>query len=260
LCRTGIVIELEPADRRLLVAAHGGQLVRAVLNLSSNASLAARSRVVLRVGSAPSMNEPLAIGDAPPGAVAWVDVEDDGSGIPAEHLQHLFEPFFSARKQGGGSGLGLAIVAGVACEHQGGVAIRTGPDGTRFRLVLPLVQSAPASWAEPPGVIEPLGNGERVMLIDADPESRERAEDWLAELGFEPLGYADALEALDEAAHTGHDLALVLVCPDCLPTDEATFAARLRAHAPGARIVILARPFDRDALTRAAASALKDLS
>ncbi|WP_162070439.1 ATP-binding protein [Burkholderia sp. THE68] len=250
LCRNGVVIEFEPADGRLFVAAHGNQLVRAVLNLASNASLAARSRVVLRAGSAPSMTGPLAVGDAPPGAIAWVDVEDDGPGIPAEHLQHLFEPFFSVRAKGGGSGLGLAIVAGVACEHQGGVAIETGPGGTRFRLVLPLLTKAPAAEQrfDP---AEPIGHGERVMLIDADPESRERCEDWLAEMGFEPLGYADADEALDEAAHADDEPALVLAASDSLPASDIAFAAR---------VVVLNRPIEREALARAAATALKDLS
>jgi signal transduction histidine kinase len=253
LCRNGVVIEFEGADSRLFVAAHGGQLVRAVLNLASNASLAARSRVVLRVGSALAMDEPLAIGDAPPGAIAWVDVADDGPGIPAEHLQHLFEPFFSVRAKGGGSGLGLAIVAGVACEHQGGVAIATGPDGTRFRLVLPLLTKAPvpSSPHERHETPEPLGNGERVMLIDADPGSRERCEDWLAEMGFEPLGYADAQEAFDASAHADDDLALVIAAADSLPANDIAFAAR---------VVVLSRPIDRDSLARAAASALKDFS
>lgn len=253
LCRNGVVIEFEGADSRLFVAAHGGQLVRAVLNLASNASLAARSRVVLRVGSALAMDEPLAIGDAPPGAIAWVDVADDGPGIPAEHLQHLFEPFFSVRAKGGGSGLGLAIVAGVACEHQGGVAIATGPDGTRFRLVLPLLTKAPvpSSPHERHETPEPLGNGERVMLIDADPGSRERCEDWLAEMGFEPIGYADAQEALDADAHADDDLALVIAAADSLPANDIAFAAR---------VVVLSRPIDRDSLARAAASALKDFS
>ncbi|WP_250478496.1 MULTISPECIES: ATP-binding protein [unclassified Caballeronia] len=264
LCRNGVVIELEPADEHLGVAAHGGQLVRAILNLSSNASLAARSRVSVRIGRDFAMHEALAIGDAPPGAIAWVDVIDDGPGIPAEHLPHLFEPFFSARKTGG-NGLGLAIVAGVACEHRGGIAIATGPGGTRFRLVLPLVSSAPATPPEHADSAEPdapVAQGERVILIDDDAASRERSEDWLAELGFEPLGYADAREALDEAARSdaAGDAPLVLADPHSLPMDDARFAARLREVAPDARLIVLNKPVERAALARAAASALKDPS
>lgn len=265
LCRNGVVINLEPAAARLSVAAHGSQLVRAILNLSSNASLAARSRVTVRIGSDKAMNEALAIGDAPPGAIAWIDVIDDGPGIPADHLPHLFEPFFSARKQGGGNGLGLAIVAGVACEHQGGITIATGSEGTRFRLVLPLVSSGPATPVENTASSEPdapVAQGERIILIDADAVSRERSEDWLAEMGFEPLGYADAREALDEAARIEDidEAPLILADQQSLRMDEAVFAARLRDVAPDARLIVLTKPFEREALARAAASALKDLS
>lgn len=255
LARNGVVIELEAAQARLCVAAHGGQLVRAVLNLTSNASLAARSRVVLRIGSAPSMDTPLAIGDAPPGEIAWVDVEDDGPGIPAEHLQHLFEPFFSVRAKGGGSGLGLAIVAGVACEHRGGIAIATGPQGTRFRLVLPLVSKSAAPADDAPEPAHPFGDGERVVLIDANAQSREECEDWLAAMGFEPLGYADANEALDDALRADDDIAFVVADAATLPMNEAAFTARVREQAPRARVAVLSRPFDREALARA----LKDL-
>ncbi|WP_144063500.1 ATP-binding protein [Caballeronia insecticola] len=285
LCRGGVVIELEPADARLMVAAHGGQLVRAVLNLASNASLAARSRVVLRVGSARSADEPFAVGDAPPGAIAWVDVEDDGAGILAEHLPHLFEPFFSTRarsgQRGGGTGLGLAIVAGVACEHRGGVAISTSAAGTRFRLVLPLVSSAPASSDtadDAADEAQPFAQGERIIVIDTDRDARECCEDWLAETGFEPLGYADADEALDEAASMDDDRPLLFADLDRLPTDPHAFIARAAACAPrlhlilssadpallravhAARRAVLSKPFDREALARAAASALKDPS
>jgi signal transduction histidine kinase len=279
LCRNGVTIELEPAAHRLMVAAHGGQLVRAVLNLASNASLAARSRVVLRAGRADSFDEALAVGDVPPGAIAWVNVEDDGAGIPAEHLPHLFEPFFSVRsasgKSGGGSGLGLAIVAGVACEHRGGVAISTSTAGTRFRLILPLVSSAPASAEEDGEDAPPLAQGERIILIDTDTSARERGEDWLAEMGFEPLGYADADEALTDAAAMNDDRPLLVADAEHLPIDPHAFVSRVLEEAPrtrlilctddlfllhDARCIVLPKPLDREALASALNSALKDLS
>jgi signal transduction histidine kinase/CheY-like chemotaxis protein len=274
LSRNGIVVDLEATRGPWPVVAHRGQLVRAVLNLVRNACLAARSRVVVRVGSAGAMAAPLAVGDTPPGAAVCVEVEDDGAGIPADHLTHLFEPFYSTRAQGSGTGLGLAIVAGVACEHQGGVSVETSAAGTRFRLVLPLAQETPS----PPA--GQLGNGEAVVLINGDPASRERSENWLAELGFEPLGYGDAsevFEALAKATDRRGDIALLLADLDGLSMDGAELAARLREHAPALRVIlcsdnsdvltvaraaratVLLKPFDREALGRAAACALKSL-
>ncbi|WP_245004928.1 ATP-binding protein [Paraburkholderia sacchari] len=278
LGRNGVVIDYEAGTQTWPVPAHRGQLVRAVLNLMRNACLAARSRVVVRIGSAESTAQSLAVGDMPPGTAVLVEVEDDGPGIPADHLPHLFEPFYSTRPQGGGTGLGLAIVAGVACEHQGGVGIATSPSGTRFRLVLPLAAGTPAAPAAPP---EPLGSGETVMLVDSDPVSRERCEDWLAELGFEPLGYAEASEALAQAADLQGGISLLLADVDRLYMDGAELAARLREQAPALRVIlcssdpdvvmlaraaratVLPKPFDREALGRAAGSALntpKDLT
>ncbi|HKU01045.1 MAG TPA: ATP-binding protein [Paraburkholderia sp.] len=274
LSRNGVGIDLETNGGPWPVAAHRGQLVRAVLNLVRNACLAARSRVVVRVAGAGSMAAPLAVGDTPPGSAVWIEVEDDGAGIPAEHLAHLFEPFYSTRAQGSGTGLGLAIVAGVACEHQGGVSVETSGAGTRFRLVLPLAEASPA----PPAA--QLGNGEAVVLIGGDPASRERSENWLAELGFEPLGYGDAsevFEALADATDLRGSIALLLADLDGLSMDGADLAERLREQVPALRVIlcsdnsdvvtvaraaratVLPKPFDREALGRAAASALKSL-
>ncbi|NLP62665.1 ATP-binding protein [Paraburkholderia sacchari] len=274
LSRNGVVIDIEANGGPWPVAAHRGQLVRAVLNLVRNACLAARSRVVVRVASAGSMAAPLAVGDTPPGSAVWIEVEDDGAGIPAEHLVHLFEPFYSTRAQGSGTGLGLAIVAGVACEHQGGVSVETSGTGTRFRLVLPLAEAAPSPRAGQ------LGNGEAVVLIGGDPASRERSENWLAELGFEPLGYGDAseaFEALADATDLRDSIALLLADLDGLSMDGADLAEHLREQVPALRVIlcsdnsdvvtvaraaratVLPKPFDREALGRAAASALKTL-
>ena len=73
-----------------------------------------------------------------------ITVTDDGEGIPAEHLAHLFERFYrvdSARDRGhGGSGIGLAIVKALVEAHGGRVhATSDGPGrGAAFTVDLPL--------------------------------------------------------------------------------------------------------------------------
>ncbi|CAE7205096.1 merA [Symbiodinium microadriaticum] len=67
----------------------------------------------------------------------WIDVIDQGPGIPDQVQAHLFEPFANGRSNGG-SGLGLAIARDLMRGHGGDVSlIRTGPDGTYFRITLP---------------------------------------------------------------------------------------------------------------------------
>src|SRR6185295_18384920 len=71
-----------------------------------------------------------------------ISVADDGCGIPAEHLSHVFDRFHrvdSARSHAnGGAGLGLAIVKSVAALHGGEAGIESTPgEGTRITLRLP---------------------------------------------------------------------------------------------------------------------------
>jgi PAS domain S-box-containing protein len=70
---------------------------------------------------------------------AVVEVGDTGSGIPAEHLSRIYDPFFTTKAAGQGTGLGLSITYGVIQEHQGTIECDSQPErGTRFRIRLPL--------------------------------------------------------------------------------------------------------------------------
>jgi signal transduction histidine kinase len=77
-------------------------------------------------------------------ALLRLEVEDNGPGIPAEHLTHVFTPFFTTRD--GGTGLGLPLVQKVAALHLGMVEAGTRPGGgARIVLTLPLRPDAAAS-------------------------------------------------------------------------------------------------------------------
>jgi two-component system, NtrC family, sensor kinase len=74
---------------------------------------------------------------------AWAEllVRDNGCGMSAEVLQHLFEPFFTRRRDGSGTGLGLSITYRIITEHGGTIEPASdGPGrGSRMRVLLPLV-------------------------------------------------------------------------------------------------------------------------
>ena len=70
--------------------------------------------------------------------LAELIVSDTGPGIPDEHRERIFEPYFSTRKRG--TGLGLAIVSRIIAEHHGRIRVMENhPHGAMFQIELPLV-------------------------------------------------------------------------------------------------------------------------
>ena len=65
-----------------------------------------------------------------------IEIEDNGTGIPEELQDHIFEPFISGTQNG--SGLGLAMVASVIADHGGAVSVDSLPGGTCFTVNLPI--------------------------------------------------------------------------------------------------------------------------
>jgi len=101
------------------------QTRRALLNLFKNAIQAMESggRLLVR---ARRMD----------GGIVEIRIEDTGVGIPPEHMERLFEPFFTTREKG--TGLGLAIVKKAVEENDGRITVETKPgEGTVFALLLP---------------------------------------------------------------------------------------------------------------------------
>lgn len=115
------------------VTANREEIQQIVLNLILNAEHAIRSHaergtIQVRTGRTDT--------------VAFVEVLDDGPGIPAEIAGQIFEPFFTTKLVGEGTGLGLSISLGIAEAHGGSLTLLPSERGACFRLSLPLRPSA----------------------------------------------------------------------------------------------------------------------
>jgi len=69
--------------------------------------------------------------------------EDDGRGIDADHVDHVFEPFYTTRDEGSGAGLGLSIAYGIIRKHNGSISlVSTVGQGTKVTIRLPIFQES----------------------------------------------------------------------------------------------------------------------
>ncbi|MDB4930465.1 MAG: Nitrogen regulation protein ntrY [Myxococcaceae bacterium] len=124
-----------PADLPPL-RADRDQLTQVLLNLVGNAVFAAEERAANDPSRGPAWVRVAA--EYPGERALRVVVEDNGGGIDETVMARLYEPYVTTRQGRGGTGLGLAIAYRIVTEHQGTMAVDTGPAGTRFTLDLPL--------------------------------------------------------------------------------------------------------------------------
>jgi len=84
------------------------------------------------------------------GQMAAIKIKDNGTGIKAEHLPHIYDPFFTTKGVGKGTGLGLSISYTIIKEHQGEIEVESEiGKGTAFTIILPLAEDTPAKGKNP---------------------------------------------------------------------------------------------------------------
>jgi PAS domain S-box-containing protein len=103
-----------------------------------------------------------------PGERVYVDVCDNGPGIPGEILSRIFDPFFTTKPVGEGTGLGLAICHGIVAQMGGEITAESRPGETRFRVTLPRRPQLGARVV-PPSLPSSNGVRLRVLVVDDEP-------------------------------------------------------------------------------------------
>ena len=121
------------------------EIEQVVLNLLRNAAQA-------MADSDPPTSQPrIAIRARVKGAKLIIEIEDNGPGIPEQHIKRIFEPFFTTKSSGAGTGLGLSVSYFIVTKGHGGqMRVACPPEGgTIFILELPGVPDTGDAPAEP---------------------------------------------------------------------------------------------------------------
>ncbi|MGY3264471.1 PAS domain S-box-containing protein [Lysobacter sp. HA35] len=129
-----------------------------------------------------------------PGRYVLVTVEDTGTGMSPEVIEHAMEPFFTTKDVGKGSGLGLSQVYGFAVQSGGDISIDSHVDkGTTISFYLPVTQDHREG---------DLGDGDsgapiKVLLVEDDADVQAMAVESLRYLGYSVLTADEGAAALE---------------------------------------------------------------
>lgn len=173
----------------------------------------------------------------------FLDVVDQGPGIPPEEMERLFGAFqkLTARPTAGekSTGLGLAIVQWIVVAHHGQVTVHNNPEGgATFRVLLPLPEAAPV--ATPPPATPPPNKPPqvRVLLVDDEAHVRKMMRVILEKMGCQVVAEGtNGQEAVTLYQTHAPDVVLMDVNMPILSGLEALQA--IRAGHPKAFVVML---------------------
>ncbi len=225
------------------VLADSGQVEQVLVNLAVNARDAMPDGGSLTIETANVDVDEHYAASRPalrPGRYVRLRVNDTGTGIDPETLQHVFEPFFTTKSQGAGTGLGLATVYGIVTQAGGDAQIYSEAGlGTTFTALLPAAGQRVAVAVPEPAPGGHVTRGETVLLVEDEDAIRDVTARILDRNGFRVIAAGSGREAVEQARLDGRRIDLVItdvVMPEMLGKEVAD---QVLAVQPGARVLYM---------------------
>ncbi len=216
-------------------------LFKAIMNLVLNASEAMVSGGKIIISTKNQyIDRPISgYDDVEEGDYVVLAVSDNGTGIPAEDLKRIFEPFYSKKEIGrSGTGLGLAVVWGTVKDCNGYIEAKSAKEeGTSFCLYFPVTRDEVSIEKTLIPIAELWGNGESILVADDVLEQRNIASAILSRLGYNVTVVSSGEEAVEYMAVNSVDLIVIDMIMEEGFDGLDTYMEILKLH-PGQKAII----------------------
>ncbi len=243
-CDNSITVVSDRPAESPLVLADAGQMAQVITNLTNNArdAMPRGGTLTIRVRE-PRADERFSFGIVEqPERFVQISVTDTGTGIRPEVMEHIFEPLFTT-KQNGGTGLGLAVAHQVVQRHGGAIFAesRIG-EGTAFHIFLPKIAATNEEQRDErrPAISRRV---RRLLIVDDEQGISDGLASMLEPEGFEVASVVTGGQAAPAIDRFNPDVLLLDIgLPD---VDGAALGAVLRSDLPELPIVFCTGHGDR---------------
>ena len=219
---SNISIVYDFADDLKRVRVDSGQIDQVVSNLVINAKQAMPAGGCLYIGAQNVKGEECSEVEGLAGEYAKLTIRDEGTGIPKDILERVFDPYFTTKQAG--SGLGLAVSHSIITKHKGRMTVVSTPgEGTEFTVFLPVIEASEPNEIEQAVFEGAVSEGElptasptasltvsnetvmRILLMDDDELICVVGAKMLKSLGYEVVTTSDGQMALKQYALAKED-------------------------------------------------------
>lgn len=211
-----------------------------VMNLCANGGKAMPNGGVLEISLDEKTLAPDDLAGHPeisPGHFLRLIVKDTGRGISSEHLDKIFDPFFTVDHEQKGTGLGLSVVHGIVKESKGIIEVEsTEGQGSSFIVLLPLVDCGES--ANKPTNQSLPGGHENILIIDDEEDLIHIGVEALSKLGYQVKGFHSSRQAINYFIAEKDSVDLVIADMNMPEMTGESVARELLAHRKNIPIII----------------------
>jgi PAS domain S-box-containing protein len=244
--RVRVITSLAPALGQFL--GDKAQLQQVLINLITNSMHATPDGGTIRIETS-TVTGP----EGMPGSWVLLSISDTGTGMDKETLAHIFEPFFTQRRDGKGTGLGLSIVYGIVQQSKGHLTVESNPgSGTTFRICWPRVDSKPLDVRDEGAVgdegdvrdagvsvRQSAASSETILIVEDRDDVRGLVVAILQKRGYGIMAASCADDALRMAAEASGTIDLLLTDIVMPEMNGHELAKLLRMRDPALKVLFM---------------------